>query len=111
MMNIIRKIFIRFFTRTAFIFLSMVAVMIMTLLVAATGVEHPAETTAFIAWMHKTRFFWLGWRLVLYAALGWGIWKIHKAPGFRDEYRLPLRRITLASVAFILICEYTRTMS
>lgn len=99
----IRKIFVR----AAFIFLTTIIVMIITLLIAATGMAHPAETAAFTAWMHETRFFWLGWRLVLYAALGWGIWKIHKAPGFRDEYRQPLRRITLVSVAFFLICEYS----
>ncbi|VEW01675.1 conserved hypothetical protein [Escherichia coli] len=38
--------------------------------------------------------------------LGWGIWRIVHAPGFRAEYRQPLIRICCASVAFILVCEY-----
>ncbi|MFD1803619.1 hypothetical protein ACFSFZ_15680 [Mixta tenebrionis] len=58
-------------------------------------------------WMHETRYGWLAWRLMLYCAVGWGLWKIWHAPGFRPEYRRPLLRIASVSILFFLVCEYS----
>ncbi|HBD1844097.1 TPA: hypothetical protein KIA93_000303 [Salmonella enterica] len=77
-----------------------------TLLLANTGIEHPGEMAALRDWMFAGRYGWLLWRLMLYAALGWGVWKIRRAPGFKPEYQTPLLRMTVVSVAFILVCEY-----
>jgi hypothetical protein len=92
--------------RGGLILLSLMFFMVVALTVAGTAMKHPVETAAFNEWIQASRFEWLTWRLALYAALGWGIWKIHRAPGFRDEYRQPLRRMTSVSVVFILLCEY-----
>ncbi|WP_127958545.1 hypothetical protein [Serratia microhaemolytica] len=80
---------------------------VVALLGAYLALQHPSEIVAVQAWFYAHRLGWLLWRLMLYVALGWLFWKIHHAPGFRTEYRQPLRRIMLASVAFIVVCEYT----
>lgn len=97
----------KIFIRAGLILLSMMVITILLLMVAGTAMKYPSVTANINDWFYASRFFWLGWRLFIYAALGWGLWKIHKAPGFRDEYRQPLRRIMLVSVAYFLICEYT----
>ncbi|HEI8505938.1 TPA: hypothetical protein SLF17_003113 [Serratia marcescens] len=80
---------------------------LLALVLAHWGVNHPGESTALRDWMQRTRYGWLGWRLVLYAGLVWGFWAIWHAPGFRPEYRQPLKRMVIASVVFALLCEYS----
>lgn len=84
----------------------LVAMMVITLAIAHWGIGHPQESAALRDWMHSTRYGWLAWRFVLYAALVLGFRKIWRAPGCRPEHRAPLRRMAIASVLFILVCEY-----
>ncbi|AXF76912.1 hypothetical protein LU604_05300 [Erwinia tracheiphila] len=80
--------------------------MLVSLMVADAAIRHPTEATAFRSWMRSTWPSWLAWRLVLYTLTAWGIWKIRRAPGFCEAYRLPLLRISVASGLFIALCEY-----
>lgn len=81
--------------------------MLLALTLAHWGVNHPGESAALRDWMQRTRYGWLGWRLVLYAGLAWGFWTIWHAPVFRPEYRQPLRRMAIAGAVFALLCEYS----
>lgn len=81
--------------------------MLLALTLAHWGVNHPGESAALRDWMQRTRYGWLGWRLVLYVCLAWGFWKIWHAPDFRPEYRQPLRRMAIAGAVFALLCEYS----
>lgn len=92
--------------RGGLILLSLIIFMFVALMIAGAAMNHPEDATIFNAWLYASRFGWLVWRLALYAALGWGIWRIHKAPGFRNEYRRPLRRMSAVSIVFTLLCEY-----
>lgn len=93
--------------KRAGIFLGCMALfMLVSLMVADTAMKHPDEAATFRGWMQSTRYGWLVWRLALYALTGWGLWKIRHAPGFREEYRRPLLRISVVSLLFIALCEY-----
>ncbi|XNS25020.1 hypothetical protein IBZ12_01865 [Serratia ureilytica] len=81
--------------------------MLLALTLAHWGVNHPNESAALRDWMQRTRYGWLGWRLVLYVGLAWGFWKIWHAPGFRSAYRPALRRMAIAGAVFALLCEYS----
>lgn len=81
--------------------------MLLALTLAHWGVNHPSESAALRDWMQRTRYGWLGWRLVLYAGLAWGFWKIWHAPGFRPAYRPALKRMAIAGAVFALLCEYS----
>ncbi len=80
--------------------------MVLALFIADVAIRYPWGVSAFSEWMRAHRSGWLIWRLFIYILLGWGIWRIVHAPGFRVEYRQPLMRICCVSVVFILICEY-----
>ena len=84
----------------------LVAMMVITLAIAHWGIGHPQEGAALRDWMHRTRYGWLVWRSALYAALAWGFRNIWQSPGCQPEYRPPLRRMAIATVLFILVCEY-----
>ena len=86
--------------------LLLAGITVFSLWLANTGIRHAEGFAALREWMYETRYGWLIWRLCIYILLGWGIWRIAHAPGFRAEYRQPLIRICCASVAFILVCEY-----
>lgn len=98
----VRKVLIR----TGIFLACMALFMVVSLMVADTAMKHPGEAAAFRRWMQSTRDGWLIWRLALYALVAWGLWKIRHAPGFREEYRRPLLRISVVSVLFIALCEY-----
>ncbi|MER3936176.1 hypothetical protein J9A52_15580 [Klebsiella pneumoniae] len=93
-------------TRTGIFLACMALFMVVSLMVADTAMKHPGEAAAFRRWMQSTRYGWLLWRLALYALVAWGLWKIRHAPGFREEFRRPLPRISVVSVLFIALCEY-----
>ena len=93
-------------TRTGIFLACMALFMVVSLMVADTAMKHPGEAAAFRRWMQSTRYGWLFWRLALYALVAWGLWKIRHAPGFREEFRRPLLRISVVSVLFIALCEY-----
>lgn len=93
-------------TRTGIFLACMALFMVVSLMVADTTMKHPGEAAAFRRWMQSTRYGWLLWRLALYALVAWGLWKIRHAPGFREEFRRPLLRISVVSVLFIALCEY-----
>ena len=93
-------------TRAGIFLACMALLMVVSLMVADTAMKHPGEAAAFRSWMQSTRYGWLIWRLALYALVAGGLWKIRHAPGFREEYRRPLQRISVASVLFIALCEY-----
>lgn len=93
-------------TRTGIFLACMALFMVVSLMVADTAMKHPGEAAAFRRWMQSTRDGWLIWRLALYALVAWGLWKIRHAPGFREEFRWPLLRISVACVLFIALCEY-----
>ncbi|MEG5901853.1 hypothetical protein [Enterobacter bugandensis] len=82
-------------------------IMVLGFCLADTGIRHPESVASLKRWMHETRYGWLAWRLFIYCAVGWGLWKIWYAPGFRPEYRRPLLRIAGASTLFFLVCEYS----
>ncbi|MEQ5055780.1 hypothetical protein ABN154_28950 [Klebsiella michiganensis] len=82
-------------------------IMVLGFWLADTGIRHPESVASLKRWMHETRYGWLAWRLALYSAVGWGLWKIWHTPGFRPEYRRPLLRIAGASTLFFLVCEYS----
>ncbi|MDT7487336.1 hypothetical protein [Citrobacter koseri] len=82
-------------------------VMVLGFWLADTGMRHPESVASLKRWMHATRYGWLAWRLVIYCAVGWGLWKIWHALGFRPEHRRPLLRIASASTLFFLVCEYS----
>jgi hypothetical protein len=81
-------------------------IMVLGFWLADTGMRHPESVASLKRWMHATRYGWLAWRLVIYCTVGWGLWKIWHAPGFRPEYCRPLLRIAGASTLFFLVCEY-----
>ncbi|CAI0967529.1 hypothetical protein [Serratia quinivorans] len=85
----------------------LVVVMVIALGMADWDVNHPGQSAALRDWVHSTRYGWLSWRLVLYAVLAWGGWKIWHAPGCKPEYRQPLKRMAIACVVFALACEYS----
>jgi len=85
----------------------LVASMAFALWMAHWGLNHPGETASLRDWMQNTRYGWLFWRLVLYAALAWGFWKTWHAPGCKPEYRQPLKRMAIACAVFALACEYS----
>lgn len=85
---------------------AMLIFIVLALFIADVAIRYPGSVSAFSEWMRAHRSGWLIWRLFIYILLGWGIWRIVHAPGFRVEYRQPLIRICCASVAFILVCEY-----
>jgi hypothetical protein len=89
------------------LFVLLMAMTCIALSLAHWGVNHPSESAALRDWMQRTRYGWLGWRLVLYACLAWGFWKIWHAPDFRPEYRQPLRRMGIACAVFAMLCEYS----
>ncbi|WP_297201566.1 hypothetical protein [uncultured Pluralibacter sp.] len=93
-------------TRAGIFLACMALFMVVSLIVADTAMKHPGEAAAFRRWMQSTRYGWLIWRLALYALVAWGLWKIRHAPGFREEFRRPLLRISVVSVLFIALCEY-----
>lgn len=93
-------------TRAGIFLVCMALFMVVSLMVADTAMKHPGEAAAFRRWMQSTRYGWLLWRLALYALVAWGLWKIRHAPGFREEFRRPLLRISVVSVLFIALCEY-----
>ena len=93
-------------TRTGIFLACMALFMVVSLMVADTAMKHPGEAAAFRRWMQSTRYGWLLWRLALYALVAWGLWKIRHAPGFREEFRRPLLRISVVRVLFIALCEY-----
>ena len=81
---------------------SLLAVM---LLIAHFALQYPVAASAVKDWMASHRLGWLVWRLMLYTATGWGVWKIWHAPGFRAEYRRPMIRMLIISSIVVLICE------
>lgn len=83
-----------------------VVAMLIAFLIASIGISYPDEFLALRHWMQRTRPVWLAWRLMLYVALGWGLWKIWHAPGLKPEDKAPLKRMTIVSVMFLLACEY-----
>lgn len=74
---------------------------------ADMGMRHPESLASLKRWMDATRYGWLIWRLFIYCVIGWGLWRVWHAPGFRPEYRRPLLRIGVASTLFFLVCEYS----
>nr|EGF2641711.1 hypothetical protein [Escherichia coli] len=80
--------------------------MVVSLVMADTAMKYPTEAAAFRSWMQSTCYGWLMWRLALYALVAWNLWKIRDAPGFREEYRRPLLRISVVSMLVIALCEY-----
>ncbi|CAI1121234.1 Uncharacterised protein [Serratia quinivorans] len=85
----------------------LVVAMVIALGMADWGVNHPGQSAVLHDWVHSTRYGWLSWRLVLYAVLAWGGWKIWHAPGCKPEYRQPLKRMAIACAVFALACEYS----
>lgn len=83
----------------------LLALTVVIFLIAHLAITYPVEAATVKAWMTGHRYGWLVWRLMLYIATGWGVWKVWHAPGFRPEYRQPLLRMLAASGALILICE------
>lgn len=83
-----------------------VVAMLIAFLIASIGISYPDEFLALRHWMQRTRPGWLAWRLMLYVALGWGLWKIWHAPGLKPADKAPLKRMTIVSVMFLLACEY-----
>ncbi|EMP6396070.1 hypothetical protein RJ492_004509 [Pluralibacter gergoviae] len=86
--------------------------MLIIVMVAAMGmahwsVNHPYETAALRGWVYNTRYGWLFWRLVLYAVLTWGFWKIWHAQGVKPEHHQSLKRMAIACTVFALACEYS----
>lgn len=73
---------------------------------ADLGMAHPGAVARLHRWMEGSRDLWLVWRLAIYALLAWGFRKVWRAPGCKPEYRAPLRRMAMASVIFMLLCEY-----
>ncbi|ELQ9312146.1 hypothetical protein R3D73_005192 [Serratia marcescens] len=89
------------------LFVLLMAITCIALSLAHWGINHPSESAALRDWMQRTRYGWLCWRLALYAGLAWGLRKIWRAPGFKPEYRHPLKRMAIACVFFTLACEYS----
>ncbi|WP_034950824.1 hypothetical protein, partial [Erwinia oleae] len=85
----------------------LVATMVIALGMAHWGVNHPSDSAALRDWMQSTRYGWLVWRLALYAALAWVFRNIWHAPGFKPEFKKPLKRMAIACVVFALACEYS----
>ncbi|ATZ93044.1 hypothetical protein [Dickeya fangzhongdai] len=92
--------------RTLLILAVITGTMLIALLIARLGMSHPDEFLALRQWMQHTRMVWLVWRLALYSALGWGLWKVWRASGCKPEYRKSLIRIAIVGAVFLLICEY-----
>lgn len=86
--------------------LAIAGIMVVALVLASAGMNHPTEMASLRHWMGAHRHAWLAWRLALYASLAFGLWKIWHAPGFKPVYRAPLLRITVVSTLFMLVCEY-----
>ena len=81
-------------------------VMFIAFLIASIGLSYSDEFLALRHWMQRTSTGWLVWRLMLYSALGWGLWKIWHAPGCKPEYKASLKRMAIVSALFLLACEY-----
>ncbi|PHM23584.1 hypothetical protein [Xenorhabdus budapestensis] len=81
-------------------------VMIITLATGWLGLQQAENLTQFQRWITETGQFWLIWRLCLYAVLGWGSRKIWQRTKHQKMYRATLIRMLVASLLFILLCEY-----
>lgn len=92
--------------RVFIVTLTIACIMVVALLLANAGMNHPTGMATLRHWMNANRTAWLAWRLALYAALVFGLWKIWHAPGFKPAYRAPLLRIAVISTLFMLVCEY-----
>ncbi|OTA19821.1 exported protein [Xenorhabdus beddingii] len=79
---------------------------VITCLAGWAGLSHPEKASALHHWMEKTGPVWRVWRLCLYLALGWCSGKIWQRVKYQPEYRPYLIRMMLASLLFMLLCEY-----
>jgi hypothetical protein len=86
--------------------LVMALVVAVTLATAGFGLHQAENLTGLHHWVRNTGGFWLLWRLGIYAALGWGSWKIGRRVKHWAEYRNPLLRMVLFSLLVILLGEY-----
>lgn len=92
--------------RLLLLFVLLTTLMAFGLMLADFSIRHPGAIRTLNQWMQTSRDILFLWRLALYAALSWGLWKIWHAPGITAESRRVVRRIALASGAFLLLCEY-----
>lgn len=100
-----RRIYRRFKSVLMVLF-TLVCVVGGILLLADAAINHPKQMSAVRDWMVSTWLVWLAWRMVLYAVLVWGIWKVWHAPGFKPAWRTALLRMAAISLLFILVSEY-----
>lgn len=74
---------------------------------ADLGIRYQSVLVQSRIWMKETWLLWLLWRLMLYSAIGCGIWRCYHSPNASQALRNSLARITVISVGFIAICEYS----
>ncbi|EBB1739364.1 hypothetical protein CJO15_24380 [Salmonella enterica] len=74
---------------------------------ADLGIRYQFELVQLRLWMKETWLLWLLWRLMLYSAMGWGIWRCYHSPNASQALRQSLVRIAVVSVGFAAICEYS----
>lgn len=74
---------------------------------ANLGFRYQSEMVQLRLWMKETWWLWLLWRLMLYSATGWGIWRCYHSPNCSQPLRQSLVRIAVISVGFAAICEYS----
>ncbi|MJZ42538.1 hypothetical protein DS487_16875 [Salmonella enterica subsp. enterica] len=93
------------FTLTLVVMLVMLTCLALGL--ADLGFRHQADVAQLRAWMKETWWWWFLWRLTLYSATGWGIWRCYRSPNIPPALRQSLLRIAVVSVGFFAICEYS----
>lgn len=75
------------------------------LVVAQLALTYYGEIGSLRQAFYRARWVWLIWRIVLYSALGYGLWTLYHHPKVNDIARRSLRRSVTAAVAFVVVSE------
>lgn len=104
-MNILKKGY-RLWPVLKFIALAVLSVAVL-LVVAQLALTYYGDADSVRQAFYRARWFWLTWRIVLYCAIGFGLWKLVHHPKISEPARRSLRRSALAASAFVAVSEWS----
>lgn len=75
--------------------------------VAHLALTYYAEADSVRQAFYRARYWWLAWRVLLYSAVGYGLWRLYRHPETPTAARQRLKRTALAGGLFVLVSELT----